>query len=141
MNWLSRQSIRVQLAILVAAVLPVSLPAQVAPVQSASALKRLSVEELLAVKVVSVTRAPVVLATAPSSVYFIPGDTARASGAASLPELLRRAPTLFVAQGSAYDWAVGARGFTRANTRVNKLQVLIDGRTVYSPLFRGISSM
>lgn len=132
------RSWRVAGVILIGGLFSGTATAQITTLQPASSLKRMSVEDLLKLKVLSVSRTPQELGNAPSSIHVIGDQAARGSGATSLPELLRLAPTLFVAQTSAYDWAVGARGFTRANTRVNKLQVLIDGRTVYSPLFSGV---
>jgi iron complex outermembrane receptor protein len=117
---------------------PASLAAQVLAVQNPAALKSMTVDELLRQKVISVSRRPETLGQVPSSVFLIRGEAAQGTGANRLPELLRLAPNLFVAQSSSYDWAVGARGFTRANSRVNKMQVLIDGRVVYSPLFSGV---
>ena len=58
------------------------------------------------------------------------------SGASSIPELLRLAPNLQVAQVSANSYAITARGFN--GTTANKLLVLIDGRSVYTPLFSGV---
>lgn len=107
-------------------------------VQTPGALKRMTVAELLAQRVISVTRTPDAMFTTAGNVTMIGSNSARITGAATLPELLRLAPNLFVAQGTAYDWAVGARGFVRSNTRVNKLLVQIDGRTVYSPVFSGV---
>jgi iron complex outermembrane receptor protein len=54
----------------------------------------------------------------------------------TLPEALRLAPNLQVAQVNAHDWAISARGFN--NTLANKLLVMIDGRTVYTPLDAGV---
>ena len=65
-----------------------------------------------------------------------PGRTIRRSGATSIPEALRLAPNLQVAQVNASQWAVSARGFS--NVLANKLLVLIDGRTVYTPLYAGV---
>src|SRR5207245_1353498 len=62
-------------------------------------------------------------------------DIAR-SGATSIPEALRLAPNLDVAQMNSHDWAVSARGFN--NMLANKLLVMIDGRTVYTPLYAGV---
>ena len=58
------------------------------------------------------------------------------SGATSLPEVLRLATNLQIAQVNSSQWAVSARGFN--NVLANKLLVLIDGRTVYTPLYAGV---
>src|SRR5689334_6978742 len=96
----------------------------------------LSLEELADVVITSVARRPQALATAPASVYVITNDDLRRAGVATLPEALRLAPTLHVAAIDAREYAISARGFT--SIIANKLLVLIDGRTVYSPLFSGV---
>lgn len=100
------------------------------------ALKRLSLEELMDVEVTSVSRRPEKLSTTASAIQIITGDDIRRSGASSIPEALRLAPNLQVAQVNASQWAVSARGFN--NVLANKLLVLIDGRTVYTPLYAGV---
>ncbi len=99
-------------------------------------LRRLSLEELLSIQVTSVSRSPVALADTPAALQVITDRDARRSGATSIPEVLRLANNLNVAQKNAYDWGISARGF---NTDLaNKLLVLIDGRSVYTPLFSGV---
>lgn len=105
---------------------------------SATQLKRLSVEELLQQEVVSVSRKAERLGVVAGNVFYLAGDANRGMGATSLPELLRLAPSLFVAQGSSSHWGINARGFMRANGHSNKLLVLVDGRTAYSPLFSNV---
>lgn len=105
---------------------------------SPSALKRMSVEELLAQSVVSASRQPEPWSQAASDIFLIRGQSAAATGATTLPDLLRLSTSLFVAQTSASQWAVNARGFVRSNGFSNKLLVMIDGRTVYSPLFSNV---
>jgi iron complex outermembrane receptor protein len=100
------------------------------------ALKRLSLEQLMDVEVTSVSRRPEKLSTTASAIQIITGEDIRRSGASSIPEALRLAPNLQVAQVSATQWAVTARGFN--NTLANKLLVLVDGRTVYTPLYAGV---
>jgi iron complex outermembrane receptor protein len=96
------------------------------------------VEELLEQQVVSVSRRGETLGATPANVFFINGSAELVTGAKSLPELLRLAPALFVAQSSASDWGVNARGFMRTNAASNKLLVLIDGRTAYLPLYSNV---
>ena len=106
------------------------------PLLSPERLKRMSLEELLEIEVTSVSRRPEKLARVASSVQVITGEDIRRSGATSLPEALRLATNLDVARRNAHDWAISARGF---NTELaNKLLVMIDGRTVYTPLFSGV---
>lgn len=117
--------------------LPSLLLAQAALLNT-SELKRLSVEELLKQEVVSVSRRPEALGRVASNVFYISGDASRATGATSLPDVLRLAPSLFVAQASSSQWGVNARGFMRSNAASNKLLVLIDGRTAYLPLYSNV---
>ncbi len=99
-------------------------------------LKKMSVEELMDVEVTSVSKRPEKLSEAASAIQVITHDDIRRSGASSLPEALRLAANLEVAQVDSRQWAISARGFN--NTAANKLQVLIDGRTVYTPLYSGV---
>src|SRR6185437_2113546 len=102
----------------------------------ASALADLSLEELANVEIVSVSKRAERLSDAPASVFVITADDIRRSGATSLPEALRLAPNLQVAQESASGYAITSRGFNSSSA--NKLLVLIDGRSVYTPLFSGV---
>jgi iron complex outermembrane recepter protein len=100
------------------------------------ALKQLNVEDLMNVEVTSVSRHPERLLQAASAIQVVSQEDIRRSGATSIPEALRLADNLQVAQKNAHDWAISARGF---NTDLgNKLLVMIDGRTVYTPLYSGV---
>ena len=69
------------------------------------------------------------------AIDVITSDDIRRSGASSIPEALRLADNLDVAQKNSHDWAISARGFNTALG--NKLLVLIDGRTcLYAAIFR-----
>jgi iron complex outermembrane receptor protein len=72
----------------------------------------------------------------PAAVYVITQEDIRRSGVTSIPEALKMAPGLQVAQMGGNTWAVGSRGFDYQYT--NKLLVLIDGRTIYTPQFSGV---
>ncbi|QOY96497.1 TonB-dependent receptor [Massilia sp. UMI-21] len=96
----------------------------------------LSLEELANIQVTSVSKRPESLSGAASSIFVINGSEIRRAGATTLPEALRLAPNLQVARVDARNYAVTARGFN--SPFENKLLVLIDGRTVYSPLFSGV---
>jgi iron complex outermembrane receptor protein len=112
-----------------------------ASAQTAPNLANLSLEELSNLEVTSVSRRSEPLSQAPSAVYVIHREEILRSGATTLPEILRLAPNLFVAQTSANHYIVTARGFSgsdEAQAFSNKLLVLIDGRSVYSPLFSGV---
>lgn len=102
-------------------------------------LADLSIEELANIQVTSVSKRPERLQDAAASVYLITADDIRRSGADTLPEVLRLAPNLYVARTSSYGYSISARGMnTSGNSVSNKLLVLIDGRSVYSPLFAGV---
>ena len=103
---------------------------------SPEALKKLSIEQLMNLQVTSVSKRPERLAQSASAIQVITHEDIRRSGASSLPEVLRLATNLQVAQVDSRQWAISARGFN--STTANKLLVLIDGRTVYTPLFSGV---
>ncbi|WP_162249310.1 MULTISPECIES: TonB-dependent siderophore receptor [unclassified Rhizobacter] len=96
----------------------------------------LSIEELANLQITSVSRRAERLSDAAAAVYVITPEAIRRSGATSLPQALRLAPNLQVAQINANQYAITARGFN--NAIGNKLLVLIDGRTVYTPFFSGV---
>jgi iron complex outermembrane receptor protein len=99
-------------------------------------LKQLNVEDLMNVQVTSVARHPERLIEAASAIQVITQEDIRRSGATSIPEALRLADNLQVAQKNSHDWAISSRGFNTA--LANKLLVMIDGRTVYTPLYSGV---
>jgi len=104
--------------------------------EAAVDLKQMSVNDLMNIKVTSVAKEPEKLLDAPSAIQVITNDDIERSGADSLPEALRLADNLEVAQKDVNNWAISARGFS-ANL-ADKLLVLIDGRAVYSPLYAGV---
>jgi len=103
---------------------------------SPGALKKLTLEQLMNLEVTSVSKRPEKLWQAASAIQVITQEDIRRSGATSLPEALRLATNLEVAQVDSRQWAISARGFN--STTANKLLVLIDGRTVYTPLYSGV---
>jgi iron complex outermembrane recepter protein len=103
-----------------------------------AAFKSLSLEQLMSLDVTSVSRAPQPYSQAPAAIQVITGDEIHRSGASSLPEALRLADNLDIAQANSHDWAISARGFDGGNGLGNKLLVLIDGRAVYTPLYGGV---
>ena len=103
---------------------------------SPAELKKMSLEQLLNMPVTSVSKQAEPLSEAPSAIQVLTQEDIRRSGASSLPEALRLAPNLQVAQVNSSSWAISARGFN--NGLANKLLVLIDGRVVYTPLFAGV---
>jgi iron complex outermembrane recepter protein len=101
-----------------------------------SRYKKLSLDQLMQVEVTTASKTPEPIGRSASAVQVISRDDIRRSGATNLPEALRLAPNLQVAQVNASQWAISARGFN--NVLANKLLVLIDGRSVYGPLFSGV---
>ena len=117
-----------------------ALPAG-AGAQSAQDLQQMSIDQLENLDVTSVTRTSEVLANAPAAVYVITHDAIVRSGAATVPEILRLAPNLQVNQLSANHYVITARGFSGNipdQSFANQLLVLIDGRSVYNPIFSGV---
>jgi iron complex outermembrane recepter protein len=95
-----------------------------------------SIEDLMDVEVISVSKKEEKLFQTAAAVYVITQEEIRRSGLTSIPEILRLAPGIEVARIDGTKWAVSARGF---NGRLaNKLLVLIDGRSVYSPETSGV---
>ncbi len=104
--------------------------------ESLSDYLKLSIEELMNMEITSVSKKEERKSRAAAAISVITGDDIRRSGATSIPEVLRRIPGLHVARMDANKWAITSRGF---NGRfANKLLVLIDGRSVYTPLFSGV---
>jgi iron complex outermembrane receptor protein len=99
-------------------------------------LKGLSLEQLGNIEVITASKSPVKLSQTAAAVYVITQEDIRRSGATSLPDALRLAPGVDVAQIDSVKWAVGIRGFQSRLSR--EVLVLIDGRSVYSPLFHGV---
>lgn len=99
-------------------------------------LADLSLEQLAQVTVTSAARREQPLLEAPASLFVITAEDIRRSGATSLPEILRMAPNLQVMRGDTSQYVISARG--SLTTTANKMLVLIDGRTIYTPLFSGV---
>jgi len=97
---------------------------------------QMSLQQLMQIKITSVSKKEERLSEAAAAVFVISGDDIRRSGVTTIPEALRMAPGVEVARIDANKWAISMRGF---NGRfANKLLVLIDGRSVYSPIFSGV---
>jgi iron complex outermembrane receptor protein len=103
---------------------------------SITALKALSLDDLMNVAVTSVSKAPQALSDAPAAIYVVTRDDILRAGARTIPDMLRLAPNLQVAQITASNFAVTARGFN--GSAASKLLVLIDGRSVYTPFHSGV---
>src|SRR3954470_19335483 len=107
-----------------------------------SQLSSMSLEELGKVEVTSVSKAAQTLDSAPASIYVITHEEIVRAGVLSIPEALRLAPNLQVEQIGSQDYQIGARGFgshLEFQNFSNKILILIDGRSVYNPLFSGVT--
>ncbi|MES2316369.1 MAG: TonB-dependent receptor [Pseudomonadota bacterium] len=123
-----------------AALLPILMALPAAAESSLPAdIADMSIEELANIQITSVSRKPEPLAGAAASVFVITADDIRRSGVTTIAELLRMAPNLQVGMVSNGGYAISARGLNGSgSSSPNKLQVLIDGRSVYAPLFSGV---
>lgn len=99
-------------------------------------LTELTLEELMNIEVTSVSKKTERLSRAAAAIFVITQDDIRRSGVTSLPEALRLAPGLEVGRVDAHSWGITSRGFN--DVFANKLLVMIDGRSIYTPLFSGV---
>lgn len=99
-------------------------------------LKGLSLEQLVDIEVTTLSKKSERLSRTAAAVYVLTADEIARSGCTNIPQLLRSVPGLQVAQIDGNQWAISSRGFAGAFS--NKLLILIDGRSVYSPLFSGV---
>ena len=113
-----------------------ALATAVHPQEISFELASLSLEELMDIEVFSVSKKEVKLSESAAAIFVVTQEDMRRAGATSIPEALRLVPGMEVARADASKWAVSARGFN--DIFANKLLVLIDGRSVYSPLFSGV---
>src|SRR5687768_13563397 len=105
------------------------------PAPDPRSLTELTPDELMRIEVTSVSKKPETRWRTPAAVSIITRDDIRRSGVTTLVEALRLAPGVQVARIDSNKWAVGVRGFASSLTR--SVLVLIDGRSVYTPLFAG----
>jgi len=96
----------------------------------------LDLEELMKIEVISTSKKPQSVLKAAAAIHVISQDDIRRSGATTLPDVFRGVPGMQVAQVDANKWAVSIRGFN--NRFATKTLVMIDGRTIYTPLFSGV---
>ncbi len=120
---------------LVLSLLAPALSAQEA-YRNPQALKRLSLEELVDLEITSASRRPERASQAATAIDVVTGEEMRRAGVTNIPDALRLAAGLHVAQVSGNTWAISSRGFNIAIA--NKMQVLMDGRNLYTPLFSGV---
>jgi iron complex outermembrane recepter protein len=99
-------------------------------------LQNLSLAQLGDVEVTTASKEPEQVWRTPAAIYVLTQDDIRRSGATTLPDVLRLVPGLEVAQLDSDHWSVAIRGFSAVLAR--RLLVLIDGRSVYTPLYGGV---
>lgn len=95
-----------------------------------------SLKDLTDIEVTSVSKRTEKASEAAAAIFVITQEDIRKSGATSIPEVLRMVPGIQVARIDSNKWAITSRGFAR--DFANKLLVLIDGRSIYNPLFSGV---
>lgn len=113
----------------------VAMPAH-AKEMEAGDLLNLSLEQLSNIEVTSVSKKSEKASEAAAAIFVITQDDIRRSGMTSIPEVLRIVPGLNVARSGSHQWAISSRGFN--DQFANKLLVLIDGRSVYTPIYSGV---
>ena len=99
-------------------------------------LAEMSLEELLTVNVTSAGRKNQLIAETAAALYVITADDIRRNNATTITEVLRQVPGILVARQATGEWSISIRGFN--DNHANKLLVLMDGRTLYSPLYAGV---
>jgi iron complex outermembrane receptor protein len=124
--------------LLVLAMPALSLSAQEEPRVEPADLKQLSIEQLMEIDVTSVSRRSERLSKAAAAITVITGEDLRRSGVANLPDARRLSVSLHVAQANGNTWGITSRGFNSTFATADKMLVLIDGRSVYTPLFSGV---
>jgi len=136
----------VQRRAVVRSVLPLVLLAGFAPLSWGDAteaseategrLTQVTLEQLGQIEVTTASKRPVKVSRTPAAIYVVTQEDIRRSGATSIPEALRLVPGVEVARIDSNTWSLGVRGFGSALSR--SVLVLIDGRSVYTPLFAGV---
>src|ERR1700716_1620129 len=99
-------------------------------------LTQVSLEQLGQIEVTTASKRPVKVSRTPAAIYVVTQEDIRRSGATRIPEALRLVPGVEVARIDSNTWSLGVRGFGSALSR--SVLVLIDGRSVYTPLFAGV---
>lgn len=121
--------------------LSIGLTTGAARAQTVEQMQAMSLDELAHIDVSSVSKSAQPLSDAAGAIYVISQEDIARSGATTIPEILRLAPNLEVFQKSSSEYVITARGLngqSAAQSFSNKLLVLVDGRSVYSPLFSGV---
>ena len=131
-----RSAHRAALAALLASVAATLCAVRAEIPAAAPNLEGASIEELMNVRVTTVSRGESTVGESPAAIFVITPEMIRRSGALEIPELLRMVPGLEVAHIDSSKWAVSARGF--GDRFSGKMLVQIDGRTVYTPVNAGV---
>lgn len=134
--WIRRMVAAAWALALAAVVIITSAPTASGAMNHPPDLTELTLEQLMAIEITSASKKEEPLWDSAAAVFVITGEDIRRAGMKSIPEALRLAPGIQVAQFGSNRWAISARGFNA--TFSNKLLVLIDGRSVYTPLFAGV---
>src|SRR5688500_3318091 len=108
-----------------------------AKVRNGRELLEMDIEDIMKMKITSVSRKAERLSDAASAIFVITQEDIRRSGVTSIPEALRLSPGIEVARQDAHTWAISSRGFN--DEFASKLLVLVDGRTVYTPLVASVN--
>src|ERR1700730_9053361 len=137
MSRLNRRSRRRALALTLSLALAPAYAAQTPSTDSAADLYQISLQDLMNMEVTSVSKREQKMSQAAAAIFVINQDDIRRSAALNIPDLLRMVPGLDVAQINASTWAISARGFNHQFS--DKLLVLIDGRTVFTPSQNGVN--
>ncbi|MDH5479260.1 MAG: TonB-dependent receptor plug domain-containing protein, partial [Nitrosomonas sp.] len=127
--------LRFQFKQLLVCLLPLLLPSKLLAAIEGDVYS-MDLEQLMSIEVVSASKKSQTLLKTAAAAHIITEEDIRRSGATSLPEVLRGVPGVQVAQIDANKWAVSMRGFN--NRFATKLLVMIDGRSIYTPLFSGV---
>jgi len=133
-NASSRRSLR--LALTLSLIVPLGAGGPACAADAAPDLTAIGLEAVMNLEVSSVSKKAEKLMDAAAAITVLTSDDIRRSGATNIPDLLRLVPGLQVARVDSSQWAVGIRGMASSLSR--SLLVLIDGRSVYSPLFAGV---
>jgi iron complex outermembrane receptor protein len=113
-----------------------ALGAEAKPQTALPALKQLSLEQLMDVEVTSVSKKEQRVADTAAAIFVISQEDIRRSGVTTIAEALRLAPGVTVSRIDGNSWTIGIRGFGNGLSR--SMLVLIDGPSVYTPLFAGV---
>jgi iron complex outermembrane receptor protein len=131
--WKRRSDIASITCTLIAALAFLTLPVRLARAQSIEDLQNLSIDQLANISITSVSRRPEKLSDAAAAIYVITAEDIHRSGYVRLADVLRLAPNLEVQQVNGQTYAISARGFD-SEVDANKLLVMVDGRSIYSPI-------